>query len=146
MGKIYCTECGTELDDSVKFCSSCGTSVNNNHSVSKVDSTDDIMERIETKLLVLGIILVVVFHVIGIFTYNVTILLAITLVPFIVGYLSNESIKLVIIYAILLSFVSNILYCMFPNGFISMQFMVLIIIFMILFSFMGNFIKVKLKS
>lgn len=24
MGKIYCTECGAELDDSVKFCSKCG--------------------------------------------------------------------------------------------------------------------------
>lgn len=30
MGKIYCTMCGTELDDSVKFCSSCGTPVDNN--------------------------------------------------------------------------------------------------------------------
>ena len=27
MGKIYCTECGTELNDSVKFCSSCGASI-----------------------------------------------------------------------------------------------------------------------
>ncbi len=29
MGKIYCTECGTELDDTVKFCSSCGTPIDN---------------------------------------------------------------------------------------------------------------------
>ena len=25
MGKIYCTECGKELEDTVKFCSNCGT-------------------------------------------------------------------------------------------------------------------------
>lgn len=25
MGKIYCTECGTELEGTVKFCSNCGT-------------------------------------------------------------------------------------------------------------------------
>ncbi len=28
MGKIYCTECGKELEDTVKFCSSCGTPIN----------------------------------------------------------------------------------------------------------------------
>lgn len=29
MGKIYCTECGTELEDTVKFCSGCGSQVDN---------------------------------------------------------------------------------------------------------------------
>ena len=29
MGKIYCTECGTELEDTVKFCSNCGTKQDN---------------------------------------------------------------------------------------------------------------------
>ena len=29
MGKIYCTECGAELDESVNFCSKCGTSLSN---------------------------------------------------------------------------------------------------------------------
>lgn len=29
MGKIYCTECGTELEDTVKFCSRCGSPVDN---------------------------------------------------------------------------------------------------------------------
>ena len=29
MGKIYCSECGSELEDTVKFCSSCGTPVDN---------------------------------------------------------------------------------------------------------------------
>lgn len=28
MGKIYCTECGKELDDSMNFCSNCGTPLN----------------------------------------------------------------------------------------------------------------------
>ena len=31
MRKIYCTECGAELEDTVKFCSSCGASVDNNN-------------------------------------------------------------------------------------------------------------------
>lgn len=28
MGKIYCTECGTELDDSMNFCLNCGAKLN----------------------------------------------------------------------------------------------------------------------
>ena len=41
MGKIYCTECGTELDDSVKFCSSCGTPVDNKNIIPKSNEVNE---------------------------------------------------------------------------------------------------------
>ena len=57
MGKIYCTECGTELDDTVKFCSNCGTQVdadivsNTNESVdnNNILNDDSINEEKSTK-------------------------------------------------------------------------------------------------
>lgn len=150
MGKIYCTECGEELNDTVKFCSSCGTKLNNdnqnNNVVTNDDSIDNFMEKIETTPLLIGIAMVVVFHLLGIFTGNFTVLFAITIAPFVVGYLSNESIKIVMSYAILLAFVSVILFCMFPNGFADTEEILLIFVFMFLFTFVGNFIKLKSKQ
>lgn len=150
MGKIYCTECGEELNDTVKFCSSCGTKLNNdnqnNNVVTNDDSIDNFMEKIETTPLLIGIAIVVVFHLLGIFTGNFTVLFAITIAPFVVGYLSNESIKIVMSYAILLAFVSVILYYMFPNGFIHIEGILIIFVFMFLFTFIGNFIKSKSKQ
>ena len=36
MGKIYCSECGTELDDAVNFCSNCGTPLDDDVSMKSV--------------------------------------------------------------------------------------------------------------
>lgn len=41
MGKIYCTECGAELNESVKFCSSCGTPVNDTDITPNSDETKE---------------------------------------------------------------------------------------------------------
>lgn len=41
MGKIYCTECGTELEDTVKFCSSCGTPINNKNVTPKSNKVEN---------------------------------------------------------------------------------------------------------
>lgn len=66
VGKIYCTECGTELDESVKFCSECGSKIgntnsNNDKTISdkNVDATTDLMKRIELPLLMGGLLLMV---------------------------------------------------------------------------------------
>lgn len=148
MGKIYCTECGTELDSSAKFCSSCGTSVNNNANnvkdiVINDDSIDGLMDKIELSTLLTGVIIVVICHLAGIFTGNLTVIFAITVAPFLVGFLSDGSIKLVMVYAMLLSFVSTILFCMFPHGFADIEEILLIFVFMFLFAFIGNLIKSK---
>lgn len=48
MGKIFCTECGTELDDSVKFCSNCGTPLNNKttpHNSTEVETDGNIIKK-----------------------------------------------------------------------------------------------------
>lgn len=145
MGKMYCTECGTELDSSAKFCSKCGTSVNNNLSASNDDSVEGIMERLETNILIIGVVILIVLQLFGVFTKS-SYIFGVIIAPFIVGYLSNESIKLVMVYAVLLAFVSFILYSMFPMGFIHIETILMLFVFSILFSFVGNLIKIKLKS
>lgn len=146
MGKIYCTECGAELEDTVKFCSSCGASVDNNAVVSKDESVEGIMQRIETKLLFLGILIGIVFQLLSSVIGNGSIFLAYIIAPFIVGYLSNESIKIVMIYAAILSFIYTILYFLFPTTlFVELEQIIAIFVFMFLFTFVGNLIKVKLK-
>ena len=146
MGKIYCTECGTELDESVKFCSSCGVPVDNNTLVSKNKTAEGIMQRIETKLLLLGILIGIVFQLLSAVMGNGSIFLAYIIAPFIVGYLSNESIKLVMIYAVILAFIYTILYFLFPATlFVELEHIIVIFVFMFLFAFVGNLIKVKLK-
>ena len=146
MGKIYCTECGTELDDKVKFCSSCGASVDNTAIVSKDETVEGIMQRIETKLLLLGILIGIIFKLLSPVIGNGSIFLAYIIAPFIVGYLSNESIKLVMIYAVILAFIYTILYFLFPTTlFVELEHIIVIFVFMFLFAFVGNLIKVKLK-
>ena len=41
MGEIYCTECGEKLDDTVKFCSSCGTPVDRDITTNPKEVTDN---------------------------------------------------------------------------------------------------------
>ena len=41
MGKIFCTECGAELEDTMQFCSKCGNKLgddNNNNNISSSKS------------------------------------------------------------------------------------------------------------
>lgn len=152
MGKIYCTECGEELDDSVKFCSSCGASMGSNITKKNNElndkSIDDVVQGIEAKPLIIGIIIIIVFQVFGLVTINGSgsIFLAIIIASFVAGYLSEASIRLAIIYAILLAFVSTILYFIFPHGFVHMDAIFMLFVFAFFFSFVGNFIKIKLKS
>ena len=79
MGKIYCTECGTELEDTVKFCSSCGTpiddidsnfneSVDNNNLLKdksnpneKTTKSNNPKKSDNTKVLVIAGICVIIF-------------------------------------------------------------------------------------
>ena len=87
MGKIYCTECGTELDDTVKFCSSCGALVDNNDKMadsndvnindkSSNDNPVEIKEKskktINRKYIVGGIIAIIIIAILGFAIVTVT--------------------------------------------------------------------------
>lgn len=75
MGKIYCTECGAEMDESMKFCSSCGTPINNTDTNTKPNETiesnktsnNDIKTKksSNSKYLVGGIIAIIIIAVLG---------------------------------------------------------------------------------
>lgn len=75
MGKIYCTECGAELDDKVKFCSSCGAAINNTNTTTKPNETtktnkpsnNDIKTKksSNSKYLIGGIIAIIIIAVLG---------------------------------------------------------------------------------
>lgn len=51
MGKFFCKECGTELDETIKFCPNCGVNVeNNNSSDSMQTSNNSSSELVESEL------------------------------------------------------------------------------------------------
>ena len=155
MGKIYCSECGNELDDSVKFCSNCGNVIDDNHSnnqnVSYKGSNATIMERIEIIPLVIGILFCVICQVIAyMLPYQSqanVVLLGFFIGSFLMGYLSNESIVFVFGYAVLTAIISFLVYWIFlSGGFFDLTLILLPLFFTIVFSFMGNLVKAKLKK
>lgn len=85
MGKIYCTECGTELDDTVKFCSSCGTPIDKDTTTNSKEVTDNTpsnkdpakiketsKKSINTKHLIIGAIAVIILIILGLIIVTVT--------------------------------------------------------------------------
>ena len=156
MGKFYCSECGTELDDSVKFCSSCGTRVDNEisentNNITKNNSSDNIMERIEIVPLITGIIIVgVIFFISELYYYSPQLnLLGLVIGSFIMGYLCRESIIFVMIYGIIISIVHYLIaHFVFYFGTCYTTYIVwpwLPLIIVIISAFVGNLIRVKLK-
>lgn len=80
MGKIYCTKCGAELDDTMKFCSECGTKlkVNSNNTVTESSSKvnkiikDHDKKSTATKIglgIVLGVVLLIILSVVIVGVY-----------------------------------------------------------------------------
>ena len=74
MGKIYCTECGKELEDTVKFCSGCGTALADENNTSKSNNeiinttkfnANDLISEIRIKPIVIGCILTYFFYFLG---------------------------------------------------------------------------------
>lgn len=47
---IYCSKCGTKLDDNARFCSSCGTPVVKTTSEEYSVSSDNLIERVKELL------------------------------------------------------------------------------------------------
>ena len=154
MGKIYCTECGAELEDTVKFCSSCGKVIDNNtpHNQSVSNNVDNasIMERIEIVPLLIGILFCVCCQVIAFMlpykSQAIVIFIGFFVGSFLMGYLSNESYVFVLGYAVFTAIISFLVYWIFlSNRFFYLIDLLLPLFFTIVFSFIGNLVKVKLK-
>lgn len=101
MGKIYCTECGVELDDTVKFCSKCGSEVTNssNNNISKGNLKYD-----KIGYFILSLVISVILWVVLEAHYDFYKIYAVVLIgSFIGGFLIKESIKFSIVEGMLIS-------------------------------------------
>ncbi len=154
MGKIYCSNCGTELDDSDKFCSSCGNIVNgdmsDNQNIRENNENLTFMERIEIIPLIIGILFCVICQIIAsVLPYqsqSIVVLLGFAIGSFLMGYLSNESITFVLCYAVFTAIISFLVYWLFfSTRFFHLADILLPLFLTVVFSFIGNLIKIKLK-
>ena len=167
MGKIYCTECGTELDDSVKFCSSCGTSLSDEKSTSNSSnqivnknnfSTDDIMSKMQILPIVGGILLTfIIWFLMRIGVFGVTLSVdamfpkgvsyCLVLGTLLSGFLCMHDIKFALIYGALTSiiiaiFLDSIEYMSTYHP----EYYFLCIIAGLVGAFIGNLIRTKVKQ
>ena len=74
MGKIYCTECGAELNESSAFCSKCGNPIDSDeksnaksNSINTNDLTNNIQNTILNKPIIIILGVVILLLIVGIF-------------------------------------------------------------------------------
>ncbi|WP_292885830.1 zinc-ribbon domain-containing protein [Methanobrevibacter sp. UBA212] len=168
MGKIYCTECGTELDDSVKFCSSCGTSLSNVDSESNFKSNElintnnfnpnDIINKIKILPIIVGCILTFVFYFLGyggafgtsmsidmLFPNGVA--YSILFGSFIAGLLYKDSVLYALIQGLIISLIMEFFFLFTTNIAVGHgEFYLLCIIAGLFGSFIGCLIRTKIKQ
>lgn len=166
MGKIYCSECGTQLDDSVKFCSNCGTPLSdeytplNRNKGINIDSftTNDIMSNIEILPIAVGCILTFVFFILGssgllggsmyismMFPEGVA--YSLLFGSFFAGLLYKKSILFALIHGLLIAIIMEFFFIF--TTYIAVghdEFYFLCIIAGLLGAFIGNFIITKIKK
>lgn len=61
MGKIYCTQCGEELDDSASFCSKCGESLND---TTAIEPRKNIIPNKKLIFVAIGVVIVLFMGII----------------------------------------------------------------------------------
>ena len=167
MGKIYCTECGMELDDSMKFCSNCGTPLNDGNGVSKPNNqsinlnnfkTNDIMSKIEILPIAVGCILTIVFYFLGyagLFGDSIHIAMlfpngvaySIIFGSLVAGYMYKDSVIFALIHGLIIAILMEFFFLF--TTYIAVghnEFYFLCIIAGLLGSFIGNFIRTKVKK
>ena len=73
MGKIYCTQCGNENDDSSKFCSSCGEPLDNNNTTALSNKTTTLpnINLNNHKIIIIGLIAVIILLFVGILSTGI---------------------------------------------------------------------------
>ncbi len=145
MGKTYCTECGMELDDSVKFCSNCGANLESNEIVNT--QNDDFIKSFE----VMPIIVSLLVSIVGVYILNRLslvyphIIIFITISAMLISFLSHNEIKFVMVYSLIVGVIlgcSMGLLTVVSDGLSSV---IGVIILTMLGSFIGYLIKVKLN-
>ena len=145
MGKTYCTECGMELDDSVKFCSNCGANLESNEIVNT--QNDDFIKSFE----VMPIIVSLLVSIVGVYILNRLslvyphIIIFITISAMLISFLSHNEIKFVMVYSLIVGVILG-----FSMGLLTVVGDVLssligVIILTMLVSCIGYLIKVKLN-
>ena len=141
MGKIYCSKCGTELEDTVKFCSNCGNNLTNNTLPSNIDKDKEIVDNIE--LLPLGVGILLGFLIMwGASSSHIPFgLLSIIVAPFIHGFMSTVSFKYVIISSIVLGVILTFISSFINTGF----YLIGITCITVIFSVIGKFMRIKLN-
>lgn len=145
MGKTYCTECGMELDDSVKFCSNCGANLESNEIVNT--QNDDFIKSFE----VMPIIVSLLVSIVGVYILNRLslvyphIIIFITISAMLISFLSHNEIKFVMVYSLIVGVILGFsmgLLTVVSDGLSSV---IGVIIMTMLGSFIGYLIKVKLN-
>ena len=145
MGKTYCTECGMELDDSVKFCSNCGANLESNEIVNT--QNDDFIKSFE----VMPIIVSLLVSIVGVYILNRLslvyphIIIFITISAMLISFLSHNEIKFVMVYSLIVGVILGFsmgLLTVVSDGLSSV---IGVIILTMLGSFIGYLIKVKLN-
>ena len=168
MGKIYCTECGTELDESVKFCSSCGTALSEENNASKptnneiINTTNfnanNIISKIKIVPIVVGCILTYVFYLLGyagVFGISMSVDMlfpqgvAYSLIfgTFIAGLLYKDSFVYALIHGLILALIIEFFFLF--TTYIAVghsEFYFLCIIAGLFGSFIGNIIRTKINQ
>ncbi|WP_406536995.1 zinc-ribbon domain-containing protein [Methanobrevibacter sp.] len=167
MGKIYCTECGTELDDSVKFCSNCGTALSDENNASKPTNNElintnfnanEIISKIEILPIVIGCILTYIFYILGyagVFGMSMSIDMlfpkgvaySILFGSLIAGLLYKDSVIYAIIHGLIIAIIMEFFFLF--TSYIAVghdEFYFLCIIAGVFGSFIGNLIRTKIKN
>lgn len=144
MGKIYCSECGVELDDSVKFCSSCGANLETTE-ISNSQS-NDFIQSFE----ILPIIVSLLVSIVGAYILNSLnlrfpyLIIFITISAMLIGFLAHKEIKFVMSYSLIVGVILgfSMVILRISEG---LSALIGVIILTMLGSFIGYFIKVKLN-
>lgn len=164
MGKIYCSECGAETNDSALFCQECGSKIdndtpNNNLMLNANIDINKIMERVELPLLIKSIFAIVIIEAVSFsfiwvgvsfslrivpLLFNILAIFGVIICPFIMGYLSQESILFSIGYAVLMAIMVFFVYFIFaPFGFMGLFGFLFMLIVMIAMAFIGKYAQTK---
>lgn len=168
MGKIYCSECGIESDDSVKFCSNCGKPLNDenetfnsiNESNNKnISINNDMLGKIKVLPIVVGCVLSFVLWILAvndIFGVEFSALMSVSdYIPFCIlfgslfaGFLCKDSFIIALIYGLIISIVVELVFLYFSIYFVIWHdnFYFVGIMAGLLGTFVGNFIRTKIKN
>lgn len=142
MGKIYCTECGAELDDSVKFCSSCGKNVKGD---APINSSDEFIEKIEIIPIIVGVLIPIIigYLILSLYLPQQYIILIAIASSLLMGLLCHESIKFAIIYGVIAGTIVGFILSYWNFG-VNLGAVMLFMIIMTLGSFIGKIIREKI--